>query len=109
MYDNISAYELPDGTFQIRHSYLYRNDPAVTYAPEFSNIIEASCHSKNTVKRAQQNNSLSLLVDQVNKMIKTKVFVELNNTEILELKNRTHNFTLFNQCLMPIQFPLLTE
>ena len=50
MYNNISAYELPDGTFQIKHTYLYRNDPAITYAPEFSNIIEASCHSKNTVK-----------------------------------------------------------
>ena len=96
MYNNISTYKLPDGTFQIKHAYLYRNDPAVTYAPENSNIIEASCHSRNTVKRAQQNNSLPLLIDQVDKMIKTKVFVELSNSEILELEHRTHNFTFFN-------------
>ena len=96
LWDNIQAVRLPDGNYQIYHTYSYRNDVDITYHPSKSNIIEAAGHSKRTIRRAHDNGSLALLETQVNKMIDKGNFVELDDEEILGLSTRSHNFTLYN-------------
>ena len=96
LWDNIQAEPIEDGKFRIYHTYSYRNDVDVTYHPSKSNIIEAAGHSRRTVKRANDNGSLQLLEQQVNKMIQKGNFVELDDQEILGLADQAHNFTLFN-------------
>ena len=96
LWDNIQAESIGGGKFQICHTYSYRNDVDATYHPSKSNIIEAAGHSKRTIKRANDNGSLKLLEQQVEKMIQKGNFVELDDQEILGLGNQTHNFTLYN-------------
>ena len=96
MWDNVTAMEQPDGTYQIYHKYCYRHDPSDTYRPENSNVIEAAGHSRRTVQRAVQNKSLDLLTQQVDKMITKQIFKELSDEEIINLGSRPHNFCMFN-------------
>ena len=95
MWDNVTAIDQQDGTFQIYHEYCYRHDPKLVYGPENSNVIEAAGHLRRTVKRALQNHSLDLLVEQVNKMVSKGIFEELSDNEILSLGKRPHNFCMF--------------
>ena len=96
MWDNVTATEQPDGTYQIYHKYCYRHDPKDTYRPENSNVIEAAGHSRRTVQRAVQNKSLDLLTQQVDKMVSKGIFKELSDEEIINLGHRPHNFCMFN-------------
>ena len=96
MWDNVTAVDQQDGTYQIYHEYCYRHDPKVVYAPKNSNVVEAAGHSRRTVKRALQNHLLDLLTEQVNKMVSKGIFEELSDDEILSLGERPHNFCMFN-------------
>ena len=48
------------------------------------------------VQKPHRQGTLHLLEEQVNKMIKKKAFIELNEEEMLDLAKHPHLFTFFN-------------
>ena len=99
IWENITAKPVGGDKFQISHKYSYRHDPRLTYSPSRSNVRDAAGHSRKVIRKAHHNGSLDLLEAQVNKMILKKSFVELSETEVLDLSSQPHLFCYYNYVL----------
>ena len=75
---------------------MLRHKPKEVHDPKHSNVKEAVGHLRKVVQKAHRQGTLHLLEEQVNKMIKKKAFIELNEEEMLYLAKHPHLFTFFN-------------
>ena len=97
-YDLQTAIPQPNGTYKIKQSTVWRNDPHVTFAPDRSNLRSAAAAAKSFLSRLKKKdpNLIKCIDDQIQQNIALGFMHALSPKEVDNLKNETHSFCHYN-------------
>ena len=91
MWDSVVLVDDGNGSFRVKVSYLYNNNPPVIFVPENSKFQKALTMSQRVIHQLKKKGQLDLFQDEINKKIQMGRF-KLNDNELKKVMSSTHNF-----------------